>query len=74
MTQASLPPEIRILPVPERIALVELIWDSIVADEADFQLTSAQKAELDRRLAQRDSSVSRGADWVDVKQRMLGRS
>ena len=49
MTQSSLPPEIRVLPVPERIALVEQIWDSIVEDEAAFELTDAQKAELDRR-------------------------
>jgi putative addiction module component (TIGR02574 family) len=62
------------LPVAERIVLVEQIWDSIVEDEAGFQLTDAQKAELDLRLAQRDRSLSRGADWTDVKRRMLDRS
>lgn len=74
MTQSSLPPELRVLPVAERVALVEQIWDSIVEDEADFQLTDAQKAELDRRLARRDSSTSRGADWADVKRSILDRS
>ncbi len=74
MTHPALPPEIRGLPVPERVALVEQIWDSIVEDEAKFELTDAQKAELDRRLALRDSSGSRGSDWADVKARILGES
>lgn len=54
--------------------LVHEIWDSIVEDEAKFELTDAQKAELDRRLARRDSSSSHGSDWVDVKARILGES
>ena len=74
MTHSALPPEIRDLPVPERVALVEQIWNSIVEDEAKFELTDAQKAELDRRLARRDSSGSRGSDWADVKRRILGES
>ena len=74
MTHSTLPPEIRDLPVPERVALVEQIWNSIVEDEAKFELTNAQKAELDRRLARRGSSGSRGSDWADVKRRILGES
>ena len=73
MTDSTLLPEIRELPVPERVALVEQIWDSIVEDEASFELTDAQKAELDRRLAERASSSSPGSDWADVKARILGR-
>jgi putative addiction module component (TIGR02574 family) len=60
------------LPVPERVALVEQIWDSVAEDEAQFQLTEAQKAELDRRLARRESAGSRGSDWAEVKRRILG--
>lgn len=71
MTHSALPPGIRDLSVPERVALVERIWDSIVEDEASFLLTDAQKAELDRRLLQRDPSGSRGSGWVDVKRRIL---
>jgi putative addiction module component (TIGR02574 family) len=74
MPQSPLPSEIRNLPVPERVALVEQIWDSIVEDESQFQLTDAQKAELDRRLAQRASSATRGAEWAEVKKRILGES
>jgi putative addiction module component (TIGR02574 family) len=74
MSHSALPPEIRGLSVPERVALVEQIWDSIVEDEAKFQLTDAQKAELDRRLARRKSSTSPGLDWAEVKARILGES
>ncbi len=74
MTQLTVPPEIRDLPVPDRVALVEQIWDSIAEDQAGFQLTNAQEAELDRRLARRQSSGPRGSDWGDVKRRIVGES
>ncbi|HTK27479.1 MAG TPA: addiction module protein [Pyrinomonadaceae bacterium] len=38
------------LPVPERIKLVEDIWDSIAADQEAIELTPEQVAELERRL------------------------
>jgi len=73
MTHSALPPEIRELPVPERVALVEQIWESIVEDEASFELTVAQKRELDRRLAERASSSARGSEWGQAKRRILGK-
>jgi hypothetical protein len=45
MSPLTIPPEIRDLPVPDRMALVEQIWDSIAEDQAEFQLTNAQKAD-----------------------------
>lgn len=38
------------LPVRERIRLVEDLWDSIASDQGALSLSSAQKAELDKRL------------------------
>jgi len=38
------------LSIPERIRLVEEIWDTIAEENAAFELTEAQKVELDRRL------------------------
>lgn len=52
---------------------MEKIWESVVEDAAQFELTGAQKAELDRRLALRERS-NRGADWTEVKGRILGES
>jgi putative addiction module component (TIGR02574 family) len=72
MAQSSLPSQIRNLPIPDRVHLVEQIWDSIVEDEEAFQLTDAQKAELDRRIAAHEASPQRGKPWEDVKKRLLG--
>jgi putative addiction module component (TIGR02574 family) len=72
MAQSSLPPEIRQLPVSDRLDLVERIWDSIIEDERQFQLTDAQKTELDRRLAAREASPHRAASWESVKAKLLG--
>jgi len=74
MSQLTIPPEIRDLPVPDRMALVEQIWDSIAEDQAEFQLTNAQNTELDRRLARRQSSGPSGSNWDDVKRRIVGES
>ncbi len=71
MSTASLPPEIRELPVAQRLDLVERIWDSIVED-GEFTLSDAQQAELDRRLAARAAAPNRGSSWDDVKARLLG--
>lgn len=42
--------KLQLLPVDERIKLVEDLWDSIAADQSVLPLTTDQKAELDRRL------------------------
>ena len=39
------------LSVEERLTLVEDLWDSIAEESAATSLTDAQRAELDRRLA-----------------------
>jgi len=72
MSTASLPPEIRGLPVADRLDLVERIWDSIAEDGVGFEPTEAQRAELDRRLAAHDADPDRGSAWEDVKQRLVG--
>lgn len=72
MAQSPLPPEIRTLPVPERVYLAEQIWESVVEDEKDFELTDAQKAELDRRIAEHNALPSRGRTWEDVRKRLIG--
>ena len=72
MQSSPLPPDIRHLPVPERVHLAEQIWDNIVEDEQQFQLTEAQKAELDRRLAAHRASPDNSSPWESVKKRLLG--
>jgi len=60
------------LPVPERLELAMALWDSIAEPELQDQLplTEAQKAELDRRLAEHDRDPTRAIPWEEVQQRL----
>lgn len=60
------------LSVAERIQLVEDIWDSVATESDAVELTSAQRAELDRRLADLDADPTSGQPWEEVKARLLG--
>lgn len=65
----------RRLTIAERLQLVEDIWDSIAedADEATLPLTAAERAELDRRLAELDANPSGGMSWDTVRARLVDR-
>ena len=62
------------LPVPDRIKLVEDIWDSIADEPDDYPLTPAQKRELDRRLESMRKNPSRAVLWTEARQRILKRN
>ncbi len=64
---SNLTEEARKLSVAERIALVEEIWDSIAEDNGCFELTEAQKQELDRRLESFHADPSQGRTWEEIK-------
>ena len=55
------------LDVDERLALVEEIWATICADAKAFPLTDAQRAELDRRVADDDAFPDEVVPWDEVK-------
>jgi putative addiction module component (TIGR02574 family) len=67
---SRLPDEIRVLSVDDRLRLAEQIWDSVVDDQAQFELTSAQKSELERRLALREQRPDSSSAWPVVKARI----
>ena len=54
------------LSIEERLNLVEDLWDSIAAEQEVLPLTSEQRAELDRRLAdyEVDGGIGRPAKEV----------
>ena len=58
--------EILALPVPERMRLVEAIWDSISAVPEALPLTQWQREELDRRLAEFEADPDSGATLEEV--------
>jgi putative addiction module component (TIGR02574 family) len=55
------------LSIPERIRLVEEIWNTIAEENEAFELTDTQKSELDRRLALARTNPSRGRTWEEIK-------
>ncbi|MEI6386530.1 MAG: addiction module protein [Spirochaetota bacterium] len=62
--------EILALSVPERILLVEDIWDSIVEIPQEITLTEAQKLELESRLAAYHENPAAGSAWATVRDRI----
>lgn len=61
------------LNIDDRLALVEEIWASICADSASFPLTEAQRAELDRRVADDEAFPDDVIPWEDLKASMRAR-
>lgn len=61
------------LPIPERLRLVEAIWDSIAEHPDALPLPDAEHEELDRRLADYLKDPAAGAPWSEVKARIIAR-
>ncbi len=49
-------PELSKLSTPEKILLVEDLWDSISMDESSIPVPDSHKAELDKRLKRHGSA------------------
>ena len=56
------------LSIPERILLVQDIWDSIVAEQITVGLSESKKAKLDRRLEEHKNSPDDVVPWQVVKE------
>jgi putative addiction module component (TIGR02574 family) len=56
------------MPPSDRIDMVEKIWDSIRPE--DIEIPTAQKEELDRRLALHDEGEAEWLSYSDVKARL----
>ena len=58
------------LSVPERILLVEDLWDSIAKDADAVPITRAQRAELDLRLEAHTRDPDEGETWETIRARL----
>ena len=61
------------LPPTERVDLAMALWDSLTAAEreTEFDLTSEQRAELDRRLAEHIADPTSAVPWDEVRRKLL---
>jgi putative addiction module component (TIGR02574 family) len=53
--------------IEERIALVKDIWDSVAIEAGLLPPSTAEKAELDRRLAEDDAMPDDTVAWETIK-------
>jgi putative addiction module component (TIGR02574 family) len=59
--------EIVSLSIEDRIHLVQAIWDSIAAEQADIDLTEPQKREIDRRIDDYEMNPDNVLTWEEIK-------
>ena len=62
-----------ILSIPERIQLVEDIWDTIAVDPEATELTEQDKQIIDERLDAYHKDPGLGSPWKDVYQRVVAK-
>ncbi len=63
----------RKLSIPERLDLVEDIWDSIAQDAQALALTVEERAELDRRWADHERDPNSAIPWEIVRDELFRR-
>ena len=61
------------LSIPERIQLVEDIWDTIAAKADSLELTEEEKEIIDARLEKYHQNPELGSPWEDVYKRIVSR-
>ena len=62
------------LPPEDRLAVAEAIWDSVAREAEAAELTDAQRAELNRRLADAIARPEATTQWDAIKSRALDRT
>lgn len=63
-------PEIVRLTVPEKILLVEDLWDHIASESPSVPMPASHREELDRRLAEYDKDPGRLLTLDDLRGRV----
>ncbi len=66
-------PEIARLTIPEKILLLEDLWDSVASEESSIPVPQSHREELDRRLAEYEKSPGRLLTLDDLRGRIEAR-
>ncbi|WP_347273625.1 addiction module protein [Candidatus Kuenenia sp.] len=61
------------LSIPERIQLVEDIWDTIAKEPEEIELTAEEKRIIDARLEAYHRNPDLGSPWEDVYKRIVSK-
>ena len=62
------------LSIPERIQLVEDIWDTIAVDAGSIELTEDEKKIINERLNAYHQNPESGSPWEVVYKRIIGKN
>ena len=64
-------PELRKLSNPEKLLLINELWDSLSSQEDDLPVPESHKRILDKRLREHEANPETGSTWEEVKSRIL---
>lgn len=62
------------LSIPERIQLVEEIWDTIASQAEAVELTEEEKKIVDERLEAYHRDPDAGSPWEELYQRIINKN
>ena len=66
-------PELLKLPADDRAQIAIALWESLTEAQRDgaFDLTSEQRAELDRRWAEHERNPGSATAWSEIRRKLL---
>jgi putative addiction module component (TIGR02574 family) len=65
--------QIRQLSVPEKVLLVQDIWDELLEETNEFPISAAQKTEIQRRSEADKENPAEARAWTEIRDKILGR-
>jgi putative addiction module component (TIGR02574 family) len=65
--------QIRHLSVPEKVLLVQDIWDELLEETNEFPISAAQKTEIQRRSEADKENPAEARAWTEIRDEILGR-
>ena len=67
---SMLPPDLAKLTAMQKFELIDLLWLSLSED--DLPLTTAQRQDLEKRIAEDQDDPADGRPWEEVKAELMG--